>query len=128
MKKEDLILALANTPDNTDIEVTLRDSNTANDLSREVISVERRRDSKTGNEVINLICFKSLKEQRQYDKKVSAKAKHKKQATAKEAPQDRPTPDFKPTITGKDLPRMIKEQLAKLETAQQGNSPDNFSQ
>lgn len=118
MKKEDLILALANTPDNTDIEVTLRDSNTANDLSREVISVERRRDSKTGNEVISLICFKSLKEQRQYDKKVSGKAKRKKQAAAKEAPQGRPTPDANTTITGRDLPQMVKEQLAKLETAQ----------
>lgn len=117
MKKEDLILALANTPDNTDIEVTLRDSNTANDLSREVISVERRRDSKTGNEVISLICFKSLKEQRQYDKKVSGKAKRKKQAAAKEAPQGRPTPDANTTITGADLPRIVKEQLAKLETA-----------
>ena len=118
MKKEDLILALANTPDNTDIEVTLRDSNTANDLSREVISVERRRDSKTGNEVISLICFKSLKEQRQYDKKVSGKAKRKKQAAAKEAPQGRPTPDVKTALTGRDLPQMVKEQLAKLETAQ----------
>ena len=128
MKKEDLILVLANTPDNTDIEVTLRDSNTANDLSREVISVEHRHDSKTGNEVISLICFKSLKEQRQYDKKVSGKAKRKKQAAAKEAPQGRPTPDANTTITGADLPRIVKEQLAKLETAQQGNSPDNFSQ
>lgn len=118
MKKEELIEALANSPDNTNVEVTLRDNNTANDLSREVISVEHRHDSKTGNEVISLICFKSLKEQRQYDKKVSGKAKRKKQAAAKEAPQGRPTPDSKPTITGKDLPRMIKEQLAKLETAQ----------
>ena len=118
MKKEELIEALANAPSFTDVEVTLRDNNEANELTREVIRVERRHDSKTGNEVISLICFKSLKEQRQYDKKVSGKAKRKKQAAAKEAPQGRPTPDANTTITGADLPRIVKEQLAKLETAQ----------
>lgn len=118
MKKEDLILAMANAPANTDVEVAVKDSNEANTLYREVIRVEHRHEEKTGKEYISLICFKSLKEQRQYDKKVSGKAKRKKQAAAKEAPQGRPTPDANTTITGADLPRIVKEQLAKLETAQ----------
>lgn len=136
MKKEDLILAMANAPAKTDVEVAVKDSNEANTLYREVIRVEHRHEEKTGKEYISLICFKSLKEQQQYDKKLLGKAKRaKKQQEAKEqAPQDkptpqgRPTPDVKTALTGRDLPQMVKEQLAKLETAQQGNSPDNFSQ
>ena len=130
MKKEDLILAMANAPANTDVEVAVKDSNEANTLYREVIRVEYRHEEKTGKEYISLICFKSLKEQQQYDKKLLGKAKRakKQQETKEQAPQDKPTPDVKTALTGRDLPQMVKEQLAKLETAQQGNSPDNFSQ
>lgn len=130
MKKEDLILAMANAPANTDVEVAVKDSNEANTLYREVIRVEHRHEEKTGKEYISLICFKSLKEQQQYDKKLLGKAKRakKQQETKEQAPQDKPTPDVKTALTGRDLPQMVKEQLAKLETAQQGNSPDNFSQ
>ena len=121
---------MANAPANTDVEVAVKDSNEANTLYREVIRVEYRHEEKTGKEYISLICFKSLKEQQQYDKKLLGKAKRakKQQETKEQAPQDKPTPDVKTALTGRDLPQMVKEQLAKLETAQQGNSPDNFSQ
>ena len=159
MKKEELIEALANAPSFTDVEVTLRDNNEANELTREVIRVERRHDSKTGNEVIKLICFKSLKEQNQYDKSALAIAKQikerKRQAKAKAAVEDTPAleltdtpaiidvpdtkpmelkplelkeaPDVKPiklkkpTATMADLPKRLKELLAKPDTDQQGN-------
>ena len=159
MKKEELIEALANAPSFTDVEVTLRDNNEANELTREVIRVERRHDSKTGNEVIKLICFKSLKEQNRYDKSALAEAKRikerKRQAKAKEAVKDTPAPELtdapaitdvpdtrpmelkplelkeapdvkpmklkKPTATMADLPKRLKELLAKPDTDQQGN-------
>jgi hypothetical protein len=164
MKKEELIEALANAPSFTEVDVTLRDSNEANELTREVIRVERRRNSKTGNEVINLICFKSLKEQNRYDKSALAIAKQikesKRQAKAKAAVEDIPAPELtkapdtkpmavnetpdvepmgdvkpmelkpmelkpmkikKPTATMADLPKRLKELLAKPDTDQQGN-------
>ena len=159
MKKEELIEALANAPSFTDVEVTLRDGNEANELTREVIRVERRHDSKTGNEVIKLICFKSLKEQNRYDKSALAEAKRikerKRQAKAKAAVEDIPAPELtkapdtkpmavsetpdvepmggvkpmelkpmkikKPTATMADLPKRLKELLAKPDTDQQGN-------
>ncbi len=157
MKKEELIEALANAPSFTEVEVTLRDSNEANELTREVIRVERRRNSKTGNEVINLICFKSLKEQNRYNKSALAIAKQikecKRQAKAKAAVEDIPAPELtdapaitdvpdtrpmelkplelkeapdvkpiklkKPTATMADMPRMVKELLAKPDTGRQ---------
>jgi hypothetical protein len=157
MKKEELIEALANSPSFTDVEVTLRDGNEANELTREVIRVERRHDSKTGNEVIKLICFKSLKEQNQYDKSALAIAKQikerKRQEKAKVAVEDTPAPELtdtpaitdipdtkpmelkplelkeapdvkpmklkKPTATMADMPRMVKELLAKPDTGRQ---------
>ena len=134
MKKEELIEALANAPSFTEVEVTLRDSNEANELTREVIRVERRRNSKTGNEVINLICFKSLKEQNRYNKSALAIAKQikerKRQAKAKVAVEDTPPPDIKPmedikpmkikksTATMADLPKRLKELLTKPDTDQ----------
>jgi hypothetical protein len=111
MQKEELIKALVNAPQFTEVEVTLRDRNAANELKREVISVEHRHDSKTGKEVVSLICFKSLKEQRRYDRSALAEAKRIKErnrkaaaeAAAKEMQQEHPAPELTAAPEVKDM-------------------------
>lgn len=111
MQKEELIKALVNAPQFTEVEVTLRDRNAANELTREVISVERRHDSKTGKEILSLICFKSLKEQRRYDRSALAEAKRIKErnrkaaaeAAAKEMQQEHPAPELTAAPEVKDM-------------------------
>jgi len=111
MQKEELIKALVNAPQFTEVEVTLRDRNAANELKREVISVEHRHDSKTGKEVVSLICFKSLKEQRRYDRSALAEAKRIKErnrkaaaeAAAKEIQQEHPAPELTAAPEVKDM-------------------------
>lgn len=111
MQKEELIKALVNAPQFTEVEVTLRDRNAANELKREVISVEHRHDGKTGKEVVSLICFKSLKEQRRYDRSALAEAKRIKErnrkaaaeAAAKEMQQEHPAPELTAAPEVKDM-------------------------
>lgn len=102
-----MIEALANAPSFTEVEVTIRDGNAANDLTRKVIRVERRHDSKTGKEVVSLICFKSLKEQKAYEKTAYAVAHRikaaKRQAEA-QAAQDRPAPELTKAPKLKEAP------------------------
>lgn len=147
MKKEELIEALANAPSFTEVEVTLRDSNEANELTREVIRVEHRRNSKTGSEVINLICFKSLKEQIRYDKSALAIAKQikesKRQAKAKAAVEDIPAPeltkapDTKPMVVsetpdvepmGDVKPMELKPMKIKKSTATMADLPKRLKE
>ena len=106
-----MIKALVNAPQFTEVEVTLRDRNATNELKREVISVEHRHDSKTGKEVVSLICFKSLKEQRRYDRSALAEAKRIKErnrkaaaeAATKEMQQEHPAPELTAAPEVKDM-------------------------
>ena len=99
MKKEDLIKAMANEPDNISVEVALKGGNEDNTLYREVIGVEHRHDTKTGKAFVSLICLKSLKEQKANTRSVLEEAKRikdeKRQAALKQALQEHKAPELK---------------------------------